>query len=196
MRLVGVADRLVESDKNPKEQRKRMRIGSGVFLAVLMAAAMTAMARGEETAKVSPAPHFEFVFEEQVGLASDVPFAATPFGKHNIIPITGGSFAGEKLKGKVLAGGWDWQTMTATGCFTLHADYFIQTEDGVPIHVVNEGTLCKNSAGVEVPLITRPVLEAPTGKYDWLNGGLWASTVDGMTLDGKPAVRIRIYQAK
>ena len=178
-----------------------MRIWSGVFLGAVMAAVAvtttaTAQAQGAEAAKISPAPHFEFVFEEQVALDGNVPFAATPFGKHNIVPITGGSFAGEKLKGKVLAGGWDWQTITDTGCFTLHADYFIRTEDGVPIHVVNEGTLCKNSAGIELPLITRPVLEAPTGKYDWLNGGLWASTVDGMTLDGKPAVRIRIYQAK
>ena len=33
---------------------------------------------------------------------------STPHGKLSIFPVTGGSFEGERLRGKVLAGGGDW----------------------------------------------------------------------------------------
>ncbi len=139
-----------------------------------------------------PAPHLEFVYEEVVTLGQDVPFGTTPWGKRNIVPITGGVFTGEKLNGKVLSGGWDWQLTTPTGCFSLHADYMIQTDDGVMIQVVNSGAVC----GSGQPLLTNPVLEAPEGKYSWLNGGVYVSSIEGTQLDGKRAVRIRIYRAR
>ena len=33
---------------------------------------------------------------------------STPHGTLSIFPVTGGSFEGERLRGKVLAGGGDW----------------------------------------------------------------------------------------
>jgi hypothetical protein len=141
------------------------------------------------------APQLRFVFEEQVTLAADMPVGETPMGKRNIVPITGGSFSGAGLQGKILPGGWDWQLTHPSGCWELHADYMIQTEDGVIIHVVNQGMLCPNSTGKPEALFTSPVFEAPKGKYDWLNGGVFVGTVEGMKIDGKPAVRIRIYKA-
>ena len=39
---------------------------------------------------------------------------ATPHGRLSIFPIIGGSFEGDRLRGRVLAGGGDWVTaMTA-----------------------------------------------------------------------------------
>ena len=44
---------------------------------------------------------------------------STPHGKLSIFPVTGGSFEGERLRGKVLAGGGDWVTAKADGTFEL-----------------------------------------------------------------------------
>jgi hypothetical protein len=136
-----------------------------------------------------------FVFEEQVTLAPDVAVGETPMGKRNIVPITGGTFSGPGLQGRIMPGGWDWQLQNPGGCWELHADYMIQTDDGVIIHVVNQGDLCSNTANRKDALFTTPVFEAPKGKYDWLNGGVFVGTVEGMKIDGKPAVRIRFYKA-
>jgi hypothetical protein len=151
---------------------------------------------GKVAAQAQPeAPQLRFVFEEQVTLAANVPVGETPIGKRNIVPITGGSFEGAGLKGKIMPGGWDWQLVHPSGCFELHADYMIQTGDGVIIHVVNQGMTCPNASGKQDALFTTPVFEAPKGKYDWLNGGVYLGTVEGMTIDGKPGVRIRFYKA-
>ena len=140
-------------------------------------------------------PRMEFVFEEIVTLGAAVHPGATPYGERNIIPITGGSFSGPKIKGKVLPGGWDWQLTTKTGCFRIQADYMIQTDDGAVINVVNKGTSCKTPTEKAGRLLTVPVFEAPMGPYEWLNGGAYVGTLDGTTVDGKPAVRIRFYRA-
>ena len=142
------------------------------------------------------APKLEFVYQELVTLAPSQPVGETPQGKRNIVPITGGTFEGPRLKGKILPGGWDWQLANAGGCFTIHADYMIQTDDGVIINVRNVGTQCANSDGRRGAILTSPVFEAPKGKYDWLNGGVYVGTLEGTTVEGKPAVRIRFYQAQ
>lgn len=148
------------------------------------------------TAQTAPdPPHLHFVFEEQVTLADDVPVGETPMGKRNIVPITGGTFAGPGLHGTIVPGGWDWQLTNADGCFNLHADYMIQTDDKVIIHVVNQGMVCPNSSGKHDAILTTPVFESPKGKYDWLNGGAYIGTVEGMKIDGRRAVRIRMFKA-
>ncbi|MGA8044152.1 MAG: DUF3237 family protein, partial [Terracidiphilus sp.] len=63
------------------------------------------------------------------------------------------------------------------------------------IHVVNAGMVCPNSAGTRDAMLTTPAFEAPKGKYDWLNGGAYVGTLEGMKIDGKPAVRIRFFKA-
>jgi hypothetical protein len=144
-------------------------------------------------APVSPA--LEFVFEEIVTIGAGVHVGSTPWGERNIVPITGGTFAGPHIKGKILPGGWDWQLATATKCLRIQADYMIQTEDGAIINVVNKGTLCTGADGKASKGFTTPVFEAPIGPYDWLNGGAYVGTFEGMQVDGKPTVRIRFFKA-
>jgi hypothetical protein len=72
----------------------------------------------------------------------------------------------------------------------------IQTDDGVMINVRNVGTQCKSTGGNEGALLTSPVFEAPKGKYEWLNGGVYVGTLEGASLNGTPAVRIRFYKAQ
>lgn len=155
------------------------------------------LARAQESAPPPvKAPRLTYVFEELVTLDPSIPVGNTPAGQRTIVPITGGTFSGPGLKGKVLPGGWDWQLADAGGCFHLKADYMIQTDDGVTINVLNTGTWCKDSSGKSTPQFTTPVFEVPKGRYDWLNGGAWVGTVEVTKVDAKPAVRIRFYRAQ
>ncbi|MGA8041353.1 MAG: DUF3237 family protein, partial [Terracidiphilus sp.] len=79
------------------------------FALFLLAGLLPApIAAGQAAGASLPAPpQLKFVYEEQVTLASSIPVGETPMGKRNIVPITGGTFSGPGLKGKVLPGGWD-----------------------------------------------------------------------------------------
>ena len=173
---------------------KRSRLISRIAATFLYAALAPLSLVAQSPSPPKP-PQLRFAFEEQVTLAADIPVGETPIGKRNIVPITGGTFPGPGLHGKIMPGGWDWQLTHRSGCFDLHADYMIQTDDGVVIHVINQGMVCPNSAGKRDALFTSPTFEAPKGKYDWLNGGVFVGTVEGMKIDGKPGVRIRFFKA-
>lgn len=141
---------------------------------------------------VDDTPKLDFIYEELVTLGQAVHPGDTPWGERNIVPITGGTFSGPNIKGKVLLGGWDWQLASKSGCHQIKADYMIQTDDGVIINVLNRGTYCNGHGR----LMTEPIFEAPLGKYDWLNDGAYLGTLQGTTIEGKPAVRIRFYKAR
>ena len=64
---------------------------------------------------------------------------STPHGQLSIFPVTGGSFEGERLRGKVLAGGGDWVTEKADGTFDLDLRVTLETEDGALIHMTFTG---------------------------------------------------------
>jgi len=169
-------------------------------MAVLAAALCAGTASGQQAnsnanSSQPDTPRVEFVFEEFVTLGASIHPGETPLGDRNIVPITGGTFSGPNIRGKVMSGGWDWQLVTKTGCHSLQADYMIQTDDGAIINVVNKGTSCA-SPGSNTRLITTPTFEAPLGPHAWLNGGAFVGTLELATLDGKPAVHIRFYQVK
>lgn len=144
----------------------------------------------------SPEPGLDFAFEETVTLGPDVHPGGTAQGERNMVPITGGSFAGPGLRGTILPGGWDWQLRRADGCTQIRADYMLRTDDGVVINVVNTGVSCRRRDPAAV-VRTHPVFEAPLGKYEWLSQAAFIGTLDPLTLpDGTRAVRIRFYRAR
>lgn len=55
------------------------------------------------------APNLEFVVELKVTTDKSMTVGMTAHGERRIIPITGGTFEGPKLKGIVLNGGADYQ---------------------------------------------------------------------------------------
>ena len=162
--------------------------------AILFYLAGFALLLAQNMAPEREAPKLEFVFEEFVSLGSSVHPGNTPFGERNIVPITGGTFSGPKIRGKILPGGWDWQLTTKNGCVSIQANYMIQTDDRAVINVDNRGALCSPSEKHSRNL-TSPRFEAPLGAYDWLNSGAYVGTLEGTQIDGKPAVHIRFYKA-
>ncbi|MEO6388287.1 MAG: DUF3237 domain-containing protein [Croceibacterium sp.] len=163
---------------------------------VTASAALAVIAITPLAASAQQAPTLEFAFEEIVTLGTPVAPGDTPRGGRLIIPITGGTFEGPDIKGTVMPGGWDWQLRRTDGCTEVEADYFIKTDDGVVINVLNTGTICTDENGKPMAVRTHPVLEAPVGKYEWLNKTTFVGTLDGAPASAGPAVRIRLYRVR
>lgn len=117
----------------------------------------------------------EFVFEIKAKIASVVPLGETKDGKRQAIPITGGSFAGNNIKGEVIPGGADYQLVRPDGIVEINAIYMIKTDDGAVINVQNSGII--NTAPDHFYFRTAPKFTAPIGPYDWLNKSLFLSSI-------------------
>jgi hypothetical protein len=167
-----------------------MRVGRLFAGSILVAVASGA------ASQEAPGPELEFVFEETVTLGSVIEVGKTIRGERRIIPITGGHFEGPQIKGEVLPGGWDWQLTRADGCTDVKADYFLKTDDGVVINVVNTGEICPGEKGAPMPVRTHPVFEPPLGQYEWLGKQAFVGTLGKAPAGEGPAVLIRFYRVK
>jgi hypothetical protein len=103
---------------------------------------------------------------------------ATPRGRLSVFPITGGSFEGERLRGKVLGGG-DWVTARADGVLELDARVTLETDDGALIHMTFTG-IRDDANGY---FRTLPRFETAASKYAFLNR-LLAVGVGEISADG------------
>lgn len=185
--------------KRKSSKHNVSKIGCGFTLAVGVIATFISLPLPlpAQTAQVEKleTPKLEFVFEELVTLGPSEHPGKTPFGERNIVPITRGTVSGPKIKGTVMPGGWDWQLSTG-GCNRLKADYMIKTDDGVIINVLNQASTCDGNAAQSSFIMTSPVFEAPLGRYQWLNGGVYVGALKVTTFQGKQAVRIRFYKVQ
>jgi hypothetical protein len=106
---------------------------------------------------------------------------ATPHGNRLIVPVTGGTFTGPKLKGEVLPGGGDWLCVRPDGASELDVRITLRTEDGHLIYVSYRGIVAPSPEVLErrargeavdpseVYFRTTPVFETGSEKYGWLN---------------------------
>ena len=116
-----------------------------------------------------------------ITLAPAQELGESPLGRRRIINITGGTFRGERLSGKVLPGGADWQVIRTDGVADLDARYTLETSDGALIYVRNHGyrhgpveVLKKLASGEDVDpslyyMRTTPLFETGDARYAWLN---------------------------
>jgi hypothetical protein len=165
-----------------------MTTSKRVFGAVALAVAVPAW--GQE------APTLEFAFEAVVTLGQSTAPGDTARGGRLIIPITGGTIEGPEIRGTVMPGGWDWQLRRADGCTDVEAVYFLKTDDGVVINVVNKGVICPGEGGAFPKVRTHPVFEAPRGKYAWLSQAAFVGTLEPAPPSAGPAVKIRFYRVR
>lgn len=162
-----------------------------VFAMLITLLASVAVYAQETVQPKSPAPQLEFVMQLNVSIGSAYTVGTVPQGRRQIVPITGGTFAGPLLKGNVLNGGADYQLTTNGGERTqLEAIYSIRTDDGVNIHVRNYGIVCngKDAQGhTKFYFRAAPKFEAPLdSKYAWLNDAIYVCTPSS----GKPGTII------
>ena len=124
----------------------------------------------------------EPLLRAEITLAAPQELGETPHGRRRIIAITGGSFRGEWLAGRVLPGGADWQVLRADGVAELDARYTLETDDHALIYVRNFGyrhgpadVMRRLAAGEPVDaalyyMRTTPRFETGAERYRWLNG--------------------------
>jgi hypothetical protein len=93
---------------------------------------------------------------------------AGPHGIRLTFPITGGSFDGDWLRGKVLPGGDDWVVKRADGVLELDLRITLETDDGALIHMTFEGIRDDGATGAPY-FRTLPRFETADAKYSFLN---------------------------
>jgi hypothetical protein len=93
---------------------------------------------------------------------------AGPRGTRLTFPITGGSFEGDMLRGKVLPGGGDWVVKRPDGVLELDLRITLETDDGALVHMTFEGI--RNDGAPGGPYFrTLPRFETADAKYLFLN---------------------------
>ena len=144
------------------------------------------------------------LFKAEITLGAPQELGDTPLGRRRIIGITGGRFSGERLSGRVLPGGADWQVIRADGVADLDARYTLETSDGVLIFVRNKGyrhgpdeVLKKLAAGEAVDpslyyMRTTPSFETGDARYSWLNRIVCVATGARRAA----AVELDVYEVK
>ena len=135
-----------------------------------------------------PAPELKPFCELRVDLAPIMEMGPGRAGQRRIIPIIGGTVEGERLSGKVLNLGADWQTVFDDGYAELDTRYAIETHDGALIDIRNFGfrhgpsdVLARLAAGEDVDpslyyMRTQPRLQTGDPRYAWLNRTVFVGT--------------------
>ena len=90
---------------------------------------------------------------------------STPQGALTIFPVIGGSFEGERLRGRVLPGGGDWVRARGDGILILDLRVTLETDDGGLIHMTFRGVRDDANGYFR----TVPRFETATPKYAFLN---------------------------
>jgi len=137
-------------------------------------------------------PEMEHLYYIEVEVEKPIRGGSLPEGRYMTIPITGGRFEGEKLRGTVLPVGADWNTLKSAKSHVC-TRYLLKTDDGALISLFTDGFMRMTlkggfgmAAGKPEPsqYYFRQHLQFQTGAagYTWLNDRT-AFAVVGMTKD-------------
>ncbi|MEX2081135.1 MAG: DUF3237 domain-containing protein [Dehalococcoidia bacterium] len=95
--------------------------------------------------------------------------AGAPQGTRVLVYVSGGTFAGPKLRGKVADNsGGDWLTARADGSLKLDVRITLLTDDGAAILMTYNG-IGNRSADGTLDIRTAPLFETGDERYAWLN---------------------------
>lgn len=146
------------------------------FFLMAMLALHTLVAAAQPA--IDDTPKLDFVMQLNVTLGAPYSVGETPQGRRTVIPLTGGTFEGPRLKGTIIDGGADYQLASLDGKRTsLEAIYSIKTDDGIYIHIRNRGIICTGTDANGAPQFyfkAAPQFEAPADSpYAWLNNAIY-----------------------
>ena len=106
------------------------------------------------------------------------PVGRGPFGTRTIVSVTGGSFEGPRLKGRILSTGGDWILGDVAGVRRLDVRATLETDDGAFIYAQYYGvskedpnrtrTTWETEYG-EIYFMSAPRFETGDERYAWLN---------------------------
>jgi len=149
-------------------------------------------------------PKLEPLLQMRADLREPVDVGAGPAGARRIFDISGGSFEGRRLSGRILPSGADWLLVGADGVGRLDVRATFLTEDGANIYVQYHGVLMFNEkvaaalasgGGTEFGdtyFMTAPRFETGDARYAWLN--TLVAVGQGRMLPN--AVEYRVFEVK
>ena len=154
----------------------------------------------------------EHLFTMTAATGKGLPMTGGPQGSRVVVPVTGGSFKGPRLEGKVAeapggdwvtvradgsirlegkvaeAPGGDWVTVRADGSIRLDVRVVLQSVDGANILVTYSGI--GNQVDGVLQLRTAPQFETGDERYAWLNN----VQAVGIGTSGGGEVRYEVYR--
>ena len=113
--------------------------------------------------------------------------AGQSLGSRQIIPITGGTFTGPRLKGTALAGGGNWLIQRPDGVTEVNVRCTLQTDDRHIIYLWYRGVVYNTPGGGQY-VRTTPVFETVSDTYHWLTRIIAVGV--GREMTGKAAYRV------
>lgn len=149
-------------------------------------------------------PELEYAFEIRVTVAQPQDFGVMDHGRRRVVAITGGTFEGPEIKGRIVPGGGDWQSIQEDGFSRLDTRYALETDAGQLIYVQNFGlrhappeVMAKLNAGetVDPDLVyfrTVPTFETSAPELKWLERSVFIGIGERYPDD----VRIRFWRVK
>jgi len=142
------------------------------FLSMVLASAVTALAGGAPPT----APSLTFLYTVNITFPAAISISPT----RDAIPITGGTFSGPKLNGKVLPIGADFFGVDASGNCRPNTAYVLQTHDGANILYRAKGHCPYEYAS----------FETGNNSYSWLNSVV--AVAEGNLITG--GVSLNVWQ--
>ena len=87
-----------------------------------------------------PEPRLTRIFRLEAALGEPVEVGDVSAGRRRIVPLTGGTFWGSELNGKLLPGASaDWQIVLQDGTVLGDIRYTLQTDGGALLYVQSRG---------------------------------------------------------
>jgi len=121
------------------------------------------------------------IFIFRINVAKPFVIGQTTSADRRVGEITGGVFEGERLRGKILSGGSDWQNVRRDGSWVLDVRIVLETDDqhligmtykGIrhgPQPVLDRIARGENVSPADYYLRVAPFFETASEKYGWLN---------------------------
>lgn len=135
-----------------------------------------------------PDPRLTQVYRLEATLAQPLDLGETAQGHRRIVPLTGGTFTGPELNGKLLPGASaDWQIVLSDGTALGDIRYTLETDRGDLLYVQSRGVrhgpaevLSRLGRGEDVDASqytfrTTTQIETAAPHLDWLNKGVFIS---------------------
>ena len=135
-----------------------------------------------------PEPRLTRIYRLEAALGEAVEIGDLGLRRRRILPLTGGTFSGPELNGKLLPGASaDWQIVLRDGTALGDIRYTLQTNDGDLLYVQSRGVrhgspevLARLARGEDVDASeytfrTSTRIEAAAPALDWLNKGVFIS---------------------
>jgi hypothetical protein len=116
---------------------------------------------------------------------------AVAIGNRTVVAVTGGTFEGPKLRGKVVSPGADWPYVVNPNLRILDVRTLLVTDDDQRIYMTYRGVIFTPPAGQgERYWRTVPIFETDSKKYEWLTQAVFV----GVSFPVPQRVPYRIFQ--